>query len=73
MVFFFLCLPGEYCKGVNDTHFDPFRLADVQFFVNSRRLQSANITLSCFRQATFIALTFNKQNNVVRMESISHG
>ena len=33
VAFFFLLLPGEYCRGGTDTAHHPFRLKDVQLFI----------------------------------------
>ena len=51
----------------------PFRLAGVQLFINSRRLRASYAPLPKLQQSTFVALTFNYQNNSVRGDSIGNG
>ena len=52
---------------------DPFRLADVQFFVNSHRLRESDATLYKIRWSNFMYLELNDQKNAVCGKSIGHG
>ena len=71
--FLLLCRPREYCKGGKDMCLSTFRLADIIFFVNSRRLRASDAPLSDLRLANFVSLTLNYQKNTFRGESIGHG
>jgi hypothetical protein len=69
LAFFFLLRPGEYCMS-SESH--PFRLCDVQLFVNNDRLDILTCPLEALSLSTFATLTFTTQKNGVRDEVIGH-
>ena len=71
IAFFFLLRPGEYTGSNNDD--TPFRLADVQLFINRRRLAFLTCSDADLAAATSVSLTFTSQKNGVRGEVVNHG
>ena len=70
--FFFLLRPGEYLGVPNDATDTLFRFKDVAFWVGSRALQHWNYPAVDLQAATFATLTFTRQKNGVRNETIGH-
>ena len=73
VAFFFLLLPGKYCKGGTDTAQHPFSLKDIQLFVVQQPYNSATVSNAVLAQAEFVGLLFATQNNCVKGEFIVHG
>ena len=73
LAFFFLLRPGEYTSGSKSSDTTPFTLADVQFFLGSRRLNIQTTPDAVLRRATFATLEFTTQKNGVRGEVIGLG
>ena len=71
--FFFLLRPGEYLGVPNNTTDTLFRLEDVVFWVGSRALDHRDCPIADLQSATFATLTFTRQKNGVRNETIGHG
>jgi hypothetical protein len=71
--FYFLLRPGEYLGVPNDTTDNLFRLRDLTLWVGSRALDLASSSITELQAATFAALTFTRQKNGVRNETIGHG
>ena len=71
--FFFLLRPGEYLGLPNDTTDSLFRLRDLHFRIGSRALDHFQCSVSDLQAATFATLTFTRQKNGVRNETIGHG
>jgi hypothetical protein len=69
LAFFFLLRPGEYCVS---TESHPFRLCDVQLFINDIRLDILTCSTVMLFEATFVTLTFTTQKNGTRDEVIGH-
>jgi len=69
MAFFWLLRPGEYCSS-SDSH--PFRLQDVQLFINSVRIDPLTCDPAGLARVTFVTLTFTTQKNGIRGEIIGH-
>mmetsp|Transcript_3269 Transcript_3269/g.7387 ORF Transcript_3269/g.7387 Transcript_3269/m.7387 type:complete len:379 (+) Transcript_3269:461-1597(+) len=70
LAFFFLLRPGEYTDNSKESESEPFRLEDIQLFVDGRRLDIMTCSHSELMQATFGSLTFTTQKNGVRGEVI---
>lgn len=70
---FFLLRPGEYMGTPQHASDDLFRLQDVRLWVGSRPLDHATCPIPDLQAATFAALTFTRQKNGVRNETIGHG
>ena len=70
---FFLLRPGEYLGKPDDTLDMLFRIRDVSIWVGSRSLDPMLCPLPDLAAATFVTLTFTRQKNGVRNESIGHG
>lgn len=71
--FFFLLRPGEYI-GTPDHALDTlFRLRDLTLWVGSRSLSHFDCPVADLHAATFATLTFTRQKNGVRNETIGHG
>jgi hypothetical protein len=68
--FYFLLRPGEYLGTPRGTQ---FRLGDVGLWIGSRALDTAQCTPDELLAATFATLTFNRQKNGVRNETVGHG
>ena len=68
--FYFLLRPGEYLGTPRRTQ---FRLGDVRFWIGSRALDHHACTDAEILAATFVTLTFNRQKNGVRNETVGHG
>ena len=68
--FFFLLRPGEYLGTPRPTQ---FRLGDVRFWIGSRALDHMECPTADLLAATFVTLTFNRQKNGVRNETVGHG
>jgi hypothetical protein len=68
--FFFLLRPGEYLGTPRHTQ---FRLGDVRFWIGSRALDHTTCPDADILAATFVTLTFNRQKNGVRNETVGHG
>lgn len=71
--FFFLLCPGEYPGQPNDLTDNLFRLRDVTFWVGARALDHMQCPVADLQAATFATLTFTRQKNGVRNETIGHG
>ena len=71
--FFFLLRPGEYLGQPNDLTDNLFRLRDVTFWVGSRAVDHLHGPVADLHAATFATLTFTRQKNGVRNETIGHG
>ena len=72
--FFLLLRPGEYLGAPDDTLDTLFRLRDLTLWVGSRSLDHMNCPLPDLQAAaTFATLTFTRQKNGVRNETIGHG
>jgi hypothetical protein len=69
LAFFFLLRPGEYCVS-SESH--PFRLCDVQLFIDNTRLDILTCPIADLFLSTFATLTFTTQKNGVRDEVIGH-
>ncbi len=70
---FFLLRPGEYMGTPNDTLDTLFRLRDLTLWVGSRSLDHLHCPIPDLHAATFATLTFTRQKNGVRNETIGHG
>ncbi|KAI2491522.1 hypothetical protein MHU86_23050 [Fragilaria crotonensis] len=68
--FFFLLRPGEYLGTPRQTH---FVLGAVRFWIGSRALDHTTCPGGDILAATFVTLTFNRQKNGVRNETVGHG
>ena len=71
IAFFFLMRPGEYASSPTDSQ--PFRIADVQLFLGSRRLDYNTSPPADLHAATFVSFTFTTQKNGVRGEVVGLG
>ena len=71
--YFFLLRPGEYMGNPDDTLDTLFRLRDLTLWVGSQSLDTLQCPLSDLQAATFATLTFTRQKNGVRNETIGHG
>jgi hypothetical protein len=69
MAFFFLLRPGEYVM-TKDNH--PFRLQDVQLYINQRQIQPIHVTQEELHAVTAVSLCFPNQKNGNKGEIISH-
>ena len=71
--FYFLLRPGEYL-GIPNNELDTlFRLKDLQFWIGARALDTFTCPISDLQAATFATVTFTRQKNGVRNETIGHG
>ena len=68
--FYFLLRPGEYLGTPRPTQ---FRLGDVRFWIGSRALDHFACPIADLLASTFVTLTFNRQKNGVRNETVGHG
>ncbi|KAI2499906.1 hypothetical protein MHU86_14576 [Fragilaria crotonensis] len=68
--FFFLLRPGEYLGTPNRTQ---FVLQDVRFWIGSRAIDHLTCPAADILAATFVTLTFTRQKNGVRNETVGHG
>ncbi|KAI2501863.1 hypothetical protein MHU86_12628 [Fragilaria crotonensis] len=68
--FYFLLRPGEYLGTPRPTQ---FRFGDVRFWIGSRALDHTTCPAADLVAATFVTLTFNRQKNGVRNETVGHG
>jgi hypothetical protein len=71
--YFFLLRPGEYLGAPDDALDTLFRLRDLTLWVGSRSLDHMNCPIPELQAATFATLTFTRQKNGVRNETIGHG
>jgi hypothetical protein len=71
IAFYFIMRPGEYCLSSDAPH--PFRLTDVQLLCGYEVLDLGTASVSEFKAATFVKLTFTTQKNGNRGEHIGHG
>ena len=71
--FYFLLRPGEYIGLPDDILDTLFRLRDVTLWIGSRALDHMLCPLPDLLAATFVTLTFTRQKNGVRNETIGHG
>ena len=71
--FYFLLRPGEYLGIPNDTLDTLFRLKDLQFWIGARALDTMTCPIAGLQAATFATLTFTRQKNGLRNETIGHG
>ena len=71
--FFFLLRLSEYVGTPNDALDTLFRLRDLTLCVGSRALSFSTCPLDDIRASTFATLTFTRQKNGVRNETIGHG
>lgn len=70
---FFLLRPGEYMGHPDDLLDTLFRLRDVTVWVGSRSLDHLHCPIPDLQAATFATLTFTRQKNGVRNETVGHG
>ncbi|KAI2489281.1 hypothetical protein MHU86_25315 [Fragilaria crotonensis] len=68
--FYFLLRPGEYLGRPGATQ---FRLRDVRFWIGNRALDHFTCPPADILAATFATLTFTRQKNGVRNETVGHG
>ncbi|KAI2503278.1 hypothetical protein MHU86_11215 [Fragilaria crotonensis] len=68
--FYFLLRPGEYLGLPRHTQ---FRFGDIRLWVGSRAVNHATCPNDDILAATFVTLTFNRQKNGVRNETVGHG
>jgi hypothetical protein len=68
--FYFLLRPGEYLGLPRLTQ---FRFGDVRLWIGSRALDHATCPEADILAATFVTLTFTRQKNGVRNETVGHG
>ena len=71
--FFFLLRPGEYMGAPKHASDDLFRLQDVRLWIGARTLDHHTCPTPDIQAATFASLTFTRQKNGVRNETIGHG
>ena len=71
--FYFLLRPGEYLGVPNDALDHTFRLRNIGLWVGSRALDILHCPLADLLAATFATVTFTRQKNGVRNETIGHG
>jgi hypothetical protein len=71
--FIFMLRPGEYLGFPNDTLDTLFRLSDVILWIGARALDLFTCPIADLQDATFVTLTFTRQKNGVRNETIGHG
>ncbi len=70
---FFLLRPGEYMGAPDDSLDTLFRLRDLTLWVGSRSLDHLHCPIPDLQAATFATLTFTRQKNGVRNETVGHG
>jgi hypothetical protein len=69
LAFFFLLRPGEYaCSSSSES--TPFRICDVHFIVNQRRLRWDTCSDAELDSTTFVALEFTTQKNGTKGELV---
>ncbi len=71
--FYFLLRPGEYLGVPNDVLNHTFRLRDIGMWIGSRALDLFQCPVADLQAATFATVTFTRQKNGVRNETIGHG
>jgi hypothetical protein len=71
--FYFLLRPGEYLGVPNETTDNLFRLRDLTLWIGSRALDLFTSPVIDLQASTFATLTFTRQKNGVRNETIGHG
>ena len=71
--FYFLLRPGEYLGAPNDALDSTFRLRNIGLWVGSRALDILNCPVADLSAATFATVTFTRQKNGIRNETIGHG
>ncbi len=71
--FFFLLRPGEYLGIPNDALDNTFRLRNVGLWIGARALDILSCPVADLQAATFGTVTFTRQKNSVRNETIGHG
>ncbi len=71
--FYFLLRPGEYLGPPNDVLDPTFRLSNIGLWIGSRALAILTCPLADLQAATFATVTFTRQKNGVRNETIGHG
>ena len=71
--YFFLLRPGEYIGLPVEATDTLFRLKDLQLWIGSRALAIFDCDVSELQAATFATLTFTRQKNGVRKETVGHG
>lgn len=70
LAFFFLLRPGEYTATKSES--TPFEFKDVQLWQGRLRLDLLQATEAELLAASFCSLTFDKQKNAQRGETIGH-
>lgn len=70
LAFFFLLRPGEYTATKSES--TPFEFKDVQLWQGSLRLDLLTATNEELLAASFCSLTFDRQKNAQRGETIGH-
>ena len=73
LAFYFLLRPGEYLGIPNEAINHLFRLRDLKLWVGSRALDLSTCPIADLQASTFATLTFTRQKNGVRNETIGHG
>ena len=71
--YFFLLCPGEYIGLPVEATDTLFRVRDLQLWIGSRALAIFDCTVPELQAATFATLTFTRQKNGVRKETVGHG
>jgi hypothetical protein len=70
---FFLLRPGKYMGTPSHVSDDLFRLQDLRLWVGNRALDHLTCPVADLQASTFASLTFTRQKNGVRNETIGHG
>jgi hypothetical protein len=71
--FYFLLRPGEYLGPPNNALDTTFRLRDIGLWIGSRALDLLHCPIADLHAATFATVTFTRQKNGIRNETIGHG
>lgn len=71
--FYFLLRPGEYLGAPDAVLDQTFRLCNIGLWIGSRALDILHCPLADLHAATFATVTFTRQKNGVRNETIGHG
>ena len=71
--FFFLLRPGEYLGTPDDVLDTLFRLRDITLWAGSRALPILSCSIAELQSTMFATLTFTRQKNGVRNETVGHG
>ena len=71
--YFFLLRPGEYIGFPVEATDTLFRLRDLQLWIGSRALAIHECPVPDLHASTFATLTFTRQKNGVRNETVGHG